>query len=374
MIEPYSVAVIQAEKIVTRSGGDQNIRANIEKNLERYCGLIDFACGGPFAGKKGFNITNRVKLVTFGEYAITGLHHAAETGQQSLPKKEIIDKIAIRIPGTETDVLAEKAKQWQVYIAASNLEHDPEWPDFFFNSGFIINPEGKVVLKYRKTVTNVAVAMHCSVHDVMDVYKNPLTGKYDPFPVVDTEIGRLAIFICVDLKAPEIPRVYSMKGADVVLHLTSGMSASDGRNVPMGVIEAALKTRAWDNAVYLVNSNWGPELGAYYPRARIAGWSNVFDYMGNELIRADHPNEQIITATIDIEACRKFREGYFRNPISLIRTELYAPYYSQPIYPSNTFLRDGPIEELLNEQQLGYFKQAMGNVKKLQDFYSEKEI
>jgi predicted amidohydrolase len=208
----------------------------------------------------------------------------------------------------------------------------------------------------------------------MDVYKNPLTGKYDPFPVVDTEIGRLAIFICVDLKAPEIPRVYSMKGADVVLHLTSGMSASDGRNVPMGVIEAALKTRAWDNAVYLVNSNWGPELGAYYPRARIAGWSNVFDYMGNELIRADHPNEQIITATVDIEACRRYREGYFRNPISLIRTELYAPYYNQPIYPSNTFLRDGPIEELLNEQQLGYFKQAMQNVKDIQDFYSEKDV
>ncbi len=142
----------------------------------------------------------------------------------------------------------------------------------------------------------------------------------------------------------------------------------------MGSIESAMQTRAWDNAVYLVNSNWGPELGAYSPRARISGWSSVIDYTGNVLIVADDTNEHIITAKIDIEACRRYREQYFRNPISLIRTELYAPYYNQPIYPANTFLRDGPIEELLNEQQLGYFNKACENVQKLQDFYSENDV
>ncbi len=374
MIEPYQVAVIQAEKIAPRSGGDQRIKENVEKNLQRYCGLIDYCCGGLHAGKGRLNIAGRTRLVTFGEYAITGLHHPAETGQRTFTKEELIEKIAIKIPGPETDVLAEKARQWDVYIAASNLEYDPEWPNVFFNSGFIINPKGKVILKYRKTVTNVPVAFHCSVHDLMDKYKNPISGKYDPFPVVDTDIGRLAIFICIDLRAPEIPRVYSMKGAEVVLHLTSGMSHSDGRDVPMGSIEAALRTRAWDNAVYLVNSNWGPELGTYSPRARISGWSSVHDYMGNELIKADHPNEYIITARIDIEACRRYRELYFRNPISLIRTELYAPYYTQPVYPVNTFLRDGPIEELLDDQQLGYFNKACENVKNMQDFYSENDV
>ncbi len=51
MIAPYRVAVCQAEKIVPRSGGDKKIKENIDRNLKRYCGLIDFACGGAFAGK-----------------------------------------------------------------------------------------------------------------------------------------------------------------------------------------------------------------------------------------------------------------------------------------------------------------------------------
>ncbi len=374
MVEPYMVAICQAERIIPRSGGDTKIKENVAKNLKHYSDLIDFICGGFLVGRPGFSITGQVKLVTFAEYAITGLHTAAEPGQKTLTKEEIIEKVAIKIPGEETDVFAKKAKEYGTYIAAQSLEHDPEWPDLFFNTGFIINPEGKVILKYRKTVTNVPIALHCSVHDIMDAYKNPITKEYDPFPVVDTDIGRLAILICADLLAPEIPRVYSMKGADVVLHLTSGMSTSGGGNRPIGVTEASIQTRAYDNAVYFVHSNTGPELGAYYPKARVAGYSSVYDYTGVRIAEADDTNEQVVRARIDIEACRKFREQYFRNQLTLVRTELYAPYYSQPIYPANTFLRDGPVEELLDERQRGYFNQAKENLKKCQHFYSEKDV
>ena len=77
-----------------------------------------------------------------------------------------------------------------MYLAAVNLELDPVWPDFCFNTGFIINPKGKVILKYRKTVTNNPLTVTCSAHDIMEKYTDPITGKYDPFPVVDTAIGR----------------------------------------------------------------------------------------------------------------------------------------------------------------------------------------
>lgn len=373
MIEPYTVAVCQAEIIAPRSGGNDKIQENLGKNLERFCGFIDFACGGFMVGRPGFHITGPPKLVTFGEYALTGLHHPADPSQKTFTKKEIIKYLAIRMPGPETDVLASKAKQYGTYIAAANLEYDPEWPDLFFNTGFIINPAGKIILKYRKTVTNVPIAMHCSVHDIMDAYKNPITGKYDAFPVVNTSIGRLAIMICVDLRAPEIPRVYSMKGAEVVMHLTRGMSTSQGGGAPIGVNEACLQARAFDNAVYLVHSKWGPELGAYYPRARSGGYSRVYNYEGIKIAEADDGDEQIVRAKLDIEACRQYRERYARNPVTMVRTELYAPYYGKTIYPVNTFLRDGPIEEILGEQQQGYFKQAIENFKQCQDFYDESE-
>ena len=113
---------------------------------------------------------------------------------------------------------------------------------------------------------------------------------------------------------------------------------------------------------------------ADYPEARIAGYSSVYDYTGTKIAMADDSNEQIVRAKIDIEAARQFREQYFKNQLTLIRTELFAPYYSKPIYPPNTFIHDGPIEELLDEQQLGYFNRAKENLKKCQDFYQETDI
>jgi len=374
MIEPYMVAICQAERIMARTGGDDKIKENMAKNVKHYSDLVDFICGSRSAGKPGYSISGQVKLITFAEYAIAH-HQAAEPDQKTLNKKEIIEKITVKIPGPETDVLAARAKKWGIYIAAQALEHDLEWPDTYFNTGFILSPEGKVVLKYRKTVTNVPINVHCSVHDLMDAYKNPITKEYDPFPVVDTEIGRLAILVCADLLAPEIPRVYSMKGADVVLHLTSGMSTAAGGPRPIGVTEAAIQTRACDNAVYFVHSNTGPNIGgSYYPKCRNAGYSSIYDYTGTKLAESDDSNESLVQARIDIEACRKFRDQYMRNPLTITRTELYAPYYSQPIYPANTFLKDGPLEEMLEERQRNYFDQARENLKKCYHFYSDKDV
>jgi predicted amidohydrolase len=171
--------------------------------------------------------------------------------------------------------------------------------------------------------------------------------------------------------APEIPRIYSMKGAEIVLHLTSGMSNSGGGIRAPGATEAALQAAAWHNCIYMVNSNWALELGAYYPKARISGDSCAFDYTGNELVRAPDSNEQILRAKIDIEACRKYRQQFFNNYVTVIRTELYAPFYNKPIYPPNQFLRDGAPTTALDEKRRSCIMQTKENLKKLEDYYSE---
>ncbi|MFC1969492.1 nitrilase-related carbon-nitrogen hydrolase [Chloroflexota bacterium] len=377
MIERYQVAICQAERVAFRAGGPAKYKENKEGNLKRYCDLIDEACTGVFAGKSGFSGFGggRVKLITFGEFALTGHHLAAKAGDQLFNKSEIIEHLAVKIPGEETDVLAEKSRQHGVYIAAVNFEVDPEWPDFYFNTGFIISPEGKIILKYRKTLTNNPMEVSCTAHDIMKAYKNPITKKYDPFPVIDTSIGRLAIMICADLGSTEIPRVYALKGAEVLLYLTSGNSHSaGGPRHPLGVLEAVMQANAFQNSIYFVNSNWGPELGARYPRARIAGSSKVYDFIGNLLAKAEYADEMLVRANIDIEALRQYRQQYYVNRLALIRSELYAPYYSKTIYPPNTFLDDGPIEQVLDENQLKFFKQAGENLQQCQDFYRETDI
>jgi len=273
----------------------------------------------------------------------------------------MIEDIAIRIPGPETDVLAAKAKQHGIYIAAVNYEVDPQWPNIHFNTAFIISPEGEIILKYHKIMGTSA-----SAHDIMDKYVNPLTGKYDPFPVVDTRIGRLACIICTDMYTPELARIYGMKGAEVILRLTAGW----GMGRAPGVGRAVAIARASDNGVYFVLSNWGPTLGTQYAAATAAGHSCVINYEGRLMEEALTSNEIVLKAEVDIEALRRYKRR--RDPIRIIRTELYAPYYQKTIFPPNTLL--GADMEKLDKRQKECKPIAAENVINNQDFYSEYDI
>lgn len=365
--EPYQVVACQHELVPARVG--RRFRDNIEKNLEHYCDLIDF-CHDKF-----FSVSGPIRLVTFGEFSITGLYWACDRGDKTFNNTEVIKHLAIRIPGEETDLLAEKAKEHNCYIAAANLEYDPDWPDFHFNCGFLINPKGKIVLKYRKiTTSNQPVEFGCSPHDMLESYRNPLTKKFDPFPVVETEIGRIAIMICGDLRAPEIPRIYSIKGADILLRITSGYSDTMSGLFPEGIVESTLRVRAYDNALYIVNCNRGHEVGSIMPKARAGAGSMIVDYIGNVLVSTRDSNEVVIRAAVNIEACRKHRHTYFVNPVSMIRSEVFYPYYEKSIYPPNTFIKDGPIEELLSKRHLGLYDQAVENMKKGYDYYNEEDF
>jgi predicted amidohydrolase len=373
-IEPYVAAVCQVKRLPVRVGGPSKIKENIEAGLKRYAQFIDYCCAGGMAGKGRFSITGAVRLVTFCEYAITGSYTPADPTDHRYNNQETLRYLAIRIPGSETDVLAAKAKQYGIYVAAANIEHDPAWPDIHFNTGFIINPDGKVILKYQKTLTNNPTEIACSAHDIMDKYINPITGEPDPFPVVDTEIGRLALMICADLGSPELPRIYSMKGAEVVIHLTSGNAHSMGGPRSMGITEAVKRVRAYDNAIYFINSNCGPTPGAWYPEEQISGHSAIIDYKGNVLAEDNTGGEMVVRAEIDIESARRYRARYYHNSITQLRSELIAPYYMKPVYPANTFLKDGPLAAGLDERQQKYFTMALENLKKHEHYYRETDI
>ncbi len=66
MIEPYNLAICQAERVVVMSGGVTKIKENMERNLQHYCGLIDWICAGDFLGPT----RGGVSLITFGELDI----------------------------------------------------------------------------------------------------------------------------------------------------------------------------------------------------------------------------------------------------------------------------------------------------------------
>jgi len=363
-IQPWTAVCVQANW----ENYNPNVRGEFEgdtlkkRNLNMMRTYID-AC---------FNVgalQRPVKLVCFPEFSIGGLY-TKNTTNDDVKKWQ-----AISIPGPETDRLAEKAKEYNIYIAAVNHENDPAYPDYFFNTAFIINPKGKVILKYRKLNTQFG----CNPHDIFDEYVNPITGSKDFFPVVETEIGRLSCGICADIMIPEIPKIYALKGADVWIHMTS----SNGWGYPIDRV----RMRAIDNTIYVVHENWAARVlttesindtrVASHIEAYGGGYSMIMNPYGQIMAIADGKVEELVMGTIDVKSLREKRMTWGHeagNAVSWTRTELFRPWYDRTVFPPNQVLVDGAIQYPNDVMVTKRRRQAAENVVNGYSFYSENDV
>ena len=92
--------------------------------------------------------------------------------------------------------------------AGMGLSARPEWPGRFFNTSFIINPWGEIILKHWKHNHNAFLLPYTSPCDVYDEFVRRY-GREALFPVVDTPVGRLGVHWArrrVSLECPARPR------------------------------------------------------------------------------------------------------------------------------------------------------------------------
>ncbi len=319
-IEKYTALVVQPEVFVAKD------KEGIFKNLERICNLIDFGVG--------YFYERPVRLVVFPEYFLQGVTTPGK-GEDSL---EDFMKKAITIPGPELDVLAKKAKEYGIFISGGGVvEQVPEFPDRWFNTAFIISPEGKVILRYHKWHIPASIGLGTSPHDMFDAYSKVFGDSIKVrFPVVDTEIGKLGTMTCHDGATPEVSRALGYNGVEVICHPTA-MQEVEGVSKPWDFWTFTRRTRAHDNMCYLLGSNWGSVNYEYYPKAFCPGNSLIVDYTGMIIRQATYPGEQIIAATIDIESLREHRTIANHNMWIDVRTEGFKEIYETSIYPPNLF-------------------------------------
>ena len=210
-------------------------------------------------------------------------------------------------------------------ICLDILEIDPAYgEDVIFNTTVLIGPEG-VLTKYRKTNPWIPWELNASPHDIVDYSE-------EPFPVADTEIGRLGVAICYDWLFPETIRQIAFNGAEVILRVSAYMDPW-GATEPMDWWTLFNRARAAENTTYVVASNQGANL-KQYPPFSWPGGSMVVDYDGRILAQADPgEGEKVVVAPIDIDtlrAERKRRVGH--DMLSHLRSELH-PYLGKSYFP-----------------------------------------
>ncbi len=78
-----------------------------------------------------------VRLIALPEGALQGFNDEV----LDLDHVQFARECAIDIPGPETDALGAIAREYNSYIMAQAKAHHPDWPDRFFNVGFILDPK-----------------------------------------------------------------------------------------------------------------------------------------------------------------------------------------------------------------------------------------
>ena len=197
------------------------------------------------------------------------------------------------IPGPSYERLADSARAHRTHVAASLYERDG---DAIYNTGLLIDRAGGIVGKYRKTHLPFG-----------EGFPDGVAPGHD-YPVFDTDLGRVGIMICYDTHFPEVARILSLRGAEIILNSNMG----DGREG--GILwEPVIRTRAIDNQVHVVAAING-------------GRSCIISPLGEVLAMTDRTRGSIAYATCDIgvtlrdSTTRVIRRRYDRGR----RTDTYG--------------------------------------------------
>ncbi|KYC43720.1 nitrilase [Scytonema hofmannii PCC 7110] len=263
------------------------------------------------------------RLIVLPEYFLTGFPMG-----ESLPVWA--EKACLEMAGAEYEALGKIAQHYNIFLAGNAYEVDPNFPGLYFQTCFVIDPSGTVVLRYRRLNSMFAP----TPHDVWDKYLD-CYGLEGVFPVAKTAIGNLAALASEEILYPEVARCLTMRGAEIFLHSTSEVYSKE--RAPK---EAAKICRAVENMAYVVSANSAGIANTAIPSASTDGGSKIVDYRGLILAETASGESMAAFAEIDLAALRRYRRRPgLNNLLSRQRLELYAQSYSQShFYPANTML------------------------------------
>ncbi len=192
--------------------------------------------------------------------------------------------------GETINKLREVSKQNKVYLCTgSTVEKDAGKR---LNKSFLINPQGDVILEYSK--------MHMFDVDFKGLRSREslVFNSGESINVVDTELGKIGIIICYDIRFPEMARSLALQGAEIIL-------VPAAFNTISGVAHWDIfsRCRAVENQVFLAAACPARDTNSQYVTY---GHSIIIDPWGTVLAEAGI-EEEIIFADISKDKLEEIR-------------------------------------------------------------------
>ena len=250
----------------------------------------------------------------FGEKDLIAIHAQALHGWDKWTKAEL-ERIALRVPGPQTEAICARAKTYGCYIAFGGYMVDRDWRGHVIDAMFLASPEGRIVATHWKATTQRGQRPGVDyfvthVVDVLDAYVERY-GADAVLPVARTPIGNIAMSSV--FREPELYRALAMKGAEIFVRSgLGGYTQADGELT-------SRVNRAF--TLYVANA-LSPGNPRYFPDNGTLGGTAIFGLRGERLAQA-REHETAVSATLDVAGRR--REGLIPD----ISWDLYAPVYAQ---------------------------------------------
>lgn len=201
-------------------------------------------------------------------------------------------KYAEEFPGTTTKLLSNLAKEQNIYIVGGSIpEREGEK---IYNTSYIFDRKGELLNKHRK--------MHLFDIDVEDGIRfkeSDILGYGSNVTVFDTEFCKIGVAICYDMRFPELMRLITLRGAEVIV-----VPAAFNMTTGPAHWHSLAKIRALDNQVYFVAASPSRNLDSSYVAY---GHSLILDPWG-DIISEAGIKEEIIYGSIDLKKIKKVRE------------------------------------------------------------------
>jgi predicted amidohydrolase len=253
-----------------------------------------------------------VRLVVLPEYLFTSY-----PGRISIP--DFAAKAALEIDGPEYAALGKVAAEQKLFLAGNAYEVDRHFPGLYFQTSFVIAPDGSVVLRYRRLNSMFAPTPHDVWSKYLDLY-----GIEGVFPVARTEIGNLAAIASEEILYPEIARAHALRGAELFVHSSSEIGS------PLETPKAiARRARAFENIAYVVSANTAGIEHTALQLASAEGNSAVIDWKGNVIAESNSGETFTAFGEIDLAALRAARrKPGMTNTLARQRNALFAATYA----------------------------------------------
>ena len=179
--------------------------------------------------------------------------------------------------------------------------YEEEQPGVYYNTACVIERDGTVLGKYRKThIPHVGPCFWEKFY-----FKPGNLG----YPVFDTSVGRVGLIICYDRHFPEVARELGLKGAELVFNPSATVES-----LSRYLWELEQPAHAVANGFWIAASN---RVGVEAPLnpAKFYGSSYFCSPRGKIIAQASDSEDEVLVADLDLDEIREVRNTwqFFRD-------------------------------------------------------------